>query len=127
MERNLCCAAELLEQRKDEVAAIMIKETGSSMAKAQIEIKNSAGIIRAAAQYPELMTNPRVNPSVIPGKENLIYHVPVGVIGVISPFNFPLVLSMRSVAPAIATGNAVVLKPDIQTAVSGGLVIAEIF
>lgn len=97
------------------------------MAKAQIEIKNSAGIIRAAAQYPELMTNPRVNPSVIPGKENLIYHVPVGVIGVISPFNFPLVLSMRSVAPAIATGNAVVLKPDIQTAVSGGLVIAEIF
>lgn len=120
-------AAELLEQRKDEIAAIMIKETGSSMIKAQIEITNSAGLIRASAKYPDLMVEPRVFPSVIPGKDNHIYHEPAGVIGVISPFNFPMILSMRSVAPAIATGNAVVLKPDVQTAISGGLVIAEIF
>ncbi|GAA3152180.1 hypothetical protein GCM10020255_031440 [Rhodococcus baikonurensis] len=51
----------------------------------------------------------------------------LGVIGVISPWNFPLLLAMRAVAPALALGNAVVLKPDVQTAISGGAVIAELF
>jgi len=46
---------------------------------------------------------------------------------VISPFNFPLLLSMRSTAPALAVGNAVVLKPDPQTAVTGGFFIARAF
>lgn len=53
--------------------------------------------------------------------------VPVGVVGVISPFNFPAILSMRSVAPALALGNAVILKPDPRTAVSGGLALADLF
>jgi benzaldehyde dehydrogenase (NAD) len=52
--------------------------------------------------------------------------VPVGVVGVISPFNFPGVLAMRSVAPALALGNAVVLKPDHRTAVGGGLFLAAV-
>jgi benzaldehyde dehydrogenase (NAD) len=49
------------------------------------------------------------------------------VVGVISPFNFPLILSIRSVAPALALGNAVLLKPDPRTAVSGGLLLAGVF
>jgi benzaldehyde dehydrogenase (NAD) len=53
--------------------------------------------------------------------------LPVGVVGVISPFNVPIVLSIRAVAPALALGNAVVLKPDPRTAVSGGVVLARIF
>ncbi|WP_322982177.1 aldehyde dehydrogenase family protein, partial [Pseudomonas sp. C11] len=53
--------------------------------------------------------------------------VPHGVVGVISPFNFPMVLSLRSVAPALAAGNAVVLKPDPHTPVSGGFLIARLF
>jgi benzaldehyde dehydrogenase (NAD) len=53
--------------------------------------------------------------------------VPVGVVGVISPFNAPLILGIRSVAPALALGNAVVLKPDPRTPVCGGAVIAEAF
>src|SRR5690606_527154 len=47
-------------------------------------------------------------------------------VGVISPFNFPGILSMRSVAPALAVGNAVVLKPDPRTPISGGLALAEL-
>ena len=47
--------------------------------------------------------------------------------GVISPFNFPLVLAIRSVAPALALGNAVVLKPDPRTAVCGGVALARVF
>src|SRR5580704_6051882 len=53
--------------------------------------------------------------------------VPVGVVGVIAPFNFPQILAIRSVAPALALGNAVVLKPDPRTAVCGGVVLARVF
>ena len=53
--------------------------------------------------------------------------MPVGVVGVISPFNFPLILSIRAVAPALALGNAVMLKPDPRTAVTGGVVLARMF
>jgi len=53
--------------------------------------------------------------------------VPAGVVGVIAPFNFPLILSIRSVAPALALGNAVILKPDPRTAVCGGVVLARVF
>jgi benzaldehyde dehydrogenase (NAD) len=53
--------------------------------------------------------------------------VPVGVVGVIAPFNAPLILAIRAVAPALALGNAVLLKPDPRTAVSGGVALARIF
>jgi benzaldehyde dehydrogenase (NAD) len=53
--------------------------------------------------------------------------VPAGVVGVIAPFNFPLILSIRSVAPALALGNAVILKPDPRTALCGGVVLARVF
>ena len=53
--------------------------------------------------------------------------VPIGVVGVIAPFNAPLILSIRAVAPALALGNAVLLKPDPRTAVSGGVVLARVF
>lgn len=61
------------------------------------------------------------------GRLSLAIRRPLGVIGVISPFNFPLYLAMRAVAPALALGNAVVLKPDLRTAVSGGVLIARLF
>ena len=53
--------------------------------------------------------------------------VPAGVVGVISPFNFPQILAIRSVAPALALGNAVILKPDPRTAVCGGVALARVF
>ena len=52
---------------------------------------------------------------------------PGGVVSVIAPFNFPLILSIRAVAPALALGNAVLLKPDPRTAVCGGVVLVRIF
>lgn len=61
------------------------------------------------------------------GRLSLAIRRPLAVIGVISPFNFPLYLAMRAVAPALALGNAVVLKPDLRTAVSGGVLIARLF
>jgi benzaldehyde dehydrogenase (NAD) len=57
----------------------------------------------------------------------MVRRYPVGVVGVIAPFNVPIILAIRSVAPALALGNAVLLKPDPRTAVTGGLVLARIF
>ena len=66
-------------------------------------------------------------PSAVEGKENRLYRVPVGVVGVISPFNFPFFLSMRSVATAIGAGNGVVLKPHDDTPITGGTLLARVF
>lgn len=83
-------------------------------------------ITREAASFPSRMEG-RILSSDIPGKEGRVYRKPVGVVGVISPWNFPLNLSNRSVAPALALGNAVVLKPATDTPVTGGLLLAKIY
>lgn len=58
---------------------------------------------------------------------SFVQRVPAGVVGVIAPFNFPQILGIRSVAPALALGNAVILKPDPRTAVCGGVALARVF
>ncbi|WP_338448957.1 aldehyde dehydrogenase family protein [Niallia oryzisoli] len=118
--------AEVLENRRAEIVKILIAETGSSFAKANAEVDFSIADINEFAELPFQMEM-KVVSSVIPGKENRVYHLPVGVVGVISPFNFPLYLSMRAIAPALAVGNGVVVKPGLQTFISGGLFIAKIF
>jgi hypothetical protein len=62
----------------------------------------------------------------LPGKESRVYKRPVGVVGVISPWNWPLHLTARSLFPALAVGNAVVIKPASDTPVTGGLLLAKI-
>lgn len=119
-------AAEVLESRREEIVQILVAETGSSRAKANAEVDFSIGDIREFSQLP-LKMNRKVVSSIIPNKENRVYRLPVGVVGVISPFNFPLYLSIRAIAPALAVGNGVVVKPDLQTFISGGLFIASLF
>ncbi len=58
---------------------------------------------------------------------SLAERIPVGVVGVISPFNVPIILGIRAVAPALALGNAVLLKPDPRTIVTGGVAMVRIF
>lgn len=60
-------------------------------------------------------------------QENRLYRIPEGVVGIITPWNWPLLLALRAIGPALATGNSVVLKPDLQTPITGGLLIAQIF
>jgi benzaldehyde dehydrogenase (NAD) len=66
-------------------------------------------------------------PSAERGRLSMVRRVPIGVVGAITPWNSPTVLGMRVVAPALALGNAVVLKPDPQTPVTGGAIIAALF
>ena len=104
-------AAELMEQRRDEIVDWLIAESGSTRSKANLEVTLAVAITRESASFPA-RTHGRTTQSNTPGKENRVYRVAKGVIGVISPWNFPYHLSIRSVAPALALGNAVVIKPS---------------
>ncbi|MEN0613895.1 aldehyde dehydrogenase family protein [Klebsiella indica] len=116
----------IMEQRHDEIVDWLIAESGSTRIKAEIEYASARDCTFAAAMLPGRVQG-IIPPSDVPGRENRIYRSPLGVIGVISPWNFPLHLSNRSVAPALALGNAVVLKPAEDTPVTGGLLLASIY
>src|SRR5215468_4787874 len=118
-------AARVLEDNQEELITWIARETGGIPAKAGFEIHMVAEILYRSAA---MCTEPQglVLPS-DPGRISLARRVPRGVVGVISPFNFPLILSARAVAPALATGNAVVLKPDPRTPLTGGFILARLF
>ncbi|WP_165998810.1 aldehyde dehydrogenase family protein [Bacillus sp. Cs-700] len=118
--------AALMTERKEEIVDWLVKESGSTKIKANVEWAAATRVVKESASFPYRMKG-QIAPSDTPGKENRIYKSAKGVIGVIGPWNFPLHLSMRSVAPAIATGNTVVLKPASETPVTAGFLIAELF
>lgn len=115
-----------IEQNEGDIADLIIAELGGTRLKAMIEIFLVKTFVKEASTYPLRMTG-EILPSTVDGKENRLYRVPAGVVGVISPFNFPFNLSMRSVAPALGAGNGVVLKPHDDTPISGGTLLAKIF
>ncbi|MGW9307740.1 aldehyde dehydrogenase family protein [Saccharomonospora azurea] len=119
-------AAEILEERREEIVGWLVKESGSTLIKADKEVSLAIGITTESASFPTRVHG-TIHPSDTPDREMRVYRKPVGVVGVISPWNFPLHLSQRSVAPALALGNAVVIKPASDTPVTGGLILARIF
>ena len=121
----LRAAADVLEARKQEVVDWLVHESGGTVAKAELVWNLVRSVMWEAASMPHHVEG-AILPSDIPGKENRVYREPAGVVTVISPWNFPLQLSNGSVAPALAVGNAVVLKPASDTPVTGGLLLARI-
>jgi benzaldehyde dehydrogenase (NAD) len=123
--RVLRRAGQLWEQHAAEVSEWIIRESGSTAPKAGFELHVAPNECYEAAA---LATQPygRLLRSEEP-RLSLARRIPAGVVGVIAPFNAPLILSIRSVAPALALGNAVLLKPDPRTAVCGGVTLARIF
>ncbi|WP_155058075.1 aldehyde dehydrogenase family protein [Streptomyces blattellae] len=118
-------AVRLIEERAQELTEVIIAELGGTHLKAGFELHLAKEFLREAIHLA-LRPEGRIIPSPVDGKENRVYRVPVGVVGVISPFNFPFLLSLKSVAPALALGNAVVLKPHQNTPVCGGTLVAKI-
>jgi benzaldehyde dehydrogenase (NAD) len=116
-------AADLLEAAHDEVANFDVRETGGIRPKGDFEVHVAVGELREAANLTEHAEQRKVIEKT-DEVESIAVRVPIGVVGIISPWNAPLILSMRSVAPALALGCTVVLKPDLQTPVSGGFIIA---
>ncbi len=119
-------AGQLFLQHADEIEDWLVRESGAVRPFAAVQTRGVAAeeCFEAAAlashPYGELLRSnqPRLS---------MARRLPVGVVGVIAPFNAPVILAIRAIAPALALGNAVVCKPDPRTAVCGGVVFARIF
>ena len=118
-------AGQLWEQHAEEIMGWNVREVGAIPPLAGFALHVTAAECYEAAGLPSAPLG-----SVLSSEEPRIsfaQQVPVGVVGVISPFNVPLILGIRAVAPALALGNAVILKPDPRTTVTGGVIMARIF
>jgi benzaldehyde dehydrogenase (NAD) len=118
-------AGQLFLDNADELSEWIVRESGGIGPKAGLEIHIAAEECFEAAALASHPTGDILR-SEMP-RLSFSRRVPAGVVGVIAPFNFPLILSIRSVAPALALGNSVILKPDPRTAVSGGVILARVF
>ena len=117
----------LIHEHEDELVQTVVAETGGTLLKAGLEVGQlTPGIMAEAASFP-LRSQGTTADSVISGKENVVVREPKGVVGIITPWNFPVNLSMRAIAPAIALGNTVVLKPSEETPIAGGFLHARLF
>ncbi len=117
--------AAVLEADPD-LRELIMRETGSIGGKADYEIGAAASELieaggLAARPVGEVLQTGHA------GRSSVSERVPVGVVAVITPWNFPLVLGMRVIAPALALGNTVVVKPSPETPACGGLAIAQLF
>jgi aldehyde dehydrogenase (NAD+) len=119
-------AAEILDKRRMDAVEILAEETGGTFAFSMWQAMFTPSLLLEAASLTHRSTG-EVLPSDTPGALFLSVHQPLGVVAGIAPWNAPLILSMRAICSAIAYGNAAVLKPSTESAVSGGVLIAEVF
>lgn len=115
----------LLEEHAAEIQDWIIRESGAIRPKAELETRVGADECFDAAALPHLPQGEVL--ATEDQRWSFARRRPAGVVSVIAPFNFPLILSIRAVAPALALGNTVLLKPDPRTAVSGGVVLMRLF
>ncbi len=111
-------ASQLLKQRAEDFAKSLVLEVGKTIREARTEVQRAIQTLIFSAEEAR-----RIEGEVIPidahpngkGKVGFYLRQPVGIVSAITPFNFPLNLSMHKVAPALACGNAVILKPSERT------------
>jgi benzaldehyde dehydrogenase (NAD) len=118
-------AGDLWAQHADEISRWNVREVGAVPGIAGFALHVAAEECYEAASLPG-----RPIGEVLSSEEprlSMARRMPAGVVSVISPFNVPIILGIRSVAPALALGNAVLLKPDPRTAVTGGTLMARVF
>ena len=120
-------AAVRLAARRDEFAEIVCREAAKPIKTARVEAERAVGTFQFAAAEARKLAGEMIPLDAIPageGKLGFTLRVPIGVVGAIAPFNFPLNLVVHKVAPAIAAGCPIVLKPASQTPFSS-IVLAE--
>ncbi|MGD9093206.1 MAG: NAD-dependent succinate-semialdehyde dehydrogenase [Anaerolineales bacterium] len=110
----LLAIADEVHKRSEEIATIMTRENGKALTQSKGEVNGTIDHLRWFAEEARRAYG-RVVPHQAPGKRHLVIKSPIGVVGAISPWNFPLILSIRKVAPALAAGCTVVLKPASAT------------
>ena len=120
--------SELLAERQDEIARTISAEAGKPLKSARAEAKRAISTYTSAAVAARTLAGDMVPMDASPageGKLGFTIRTPIGIVGAITPFNFPLNLVAHKVAPALAAGCAVVLKPASQTPLSA-LLLAEL-
>ncbi len=105
-----------MAKRSGEIAEVITRENGKPLAQSRGEVAVSIDHIRWFAEEARRSYG-RIVPAQANGKRHMIIKQPVGVVGAIAPWNFPLVLALRKVAPALAAGCPVLLKPASATPV----------
>ena len=114
------------EDNKDDIIELLAKDSGSTYIKGQMEFATVINCFNSSIKLVDELGYKTLSE---PGDDRLsrYYRKPKGVISSISPFNFPMFLSLRTIIPALALGNAVVHKGDVQTAFTGGKLLAKAF
>ncbi|HDS0918420.1 TPA: aldehyde dehydrogenase family protein [Pseudomonas putida] len=123
-EAVLCRAADIIERRRGDIAKILIEEGGNVFGKAMFECDYMVSTFRIAAGQARDVRGETM-PADGPGRISMSFRQPLGVIAGVGPFNAPLLLNGKKLAPALAAGNAFLLKPAPQTPLIG-LLFAEI-
>ncbi len=112
--------ADELERRRDEIARVITMENGKPLAQSLGEMAMTVDHLRWFAEEARRAYG-RVVPQQADGKRHMVIKTPLGVVAAISPWNFPLVLAVRKIAPALAAGNTVILKPASATPICAAL------
>lgn len=123
-EAVLCKAADVVARRREDIVKVLIEEGGNVFGKAHFECDYMMSAFRIAAGQARDMRGETL-PSDEPGRISMTIRQPLGVVAGISPFNAPLLLAGKKVAPALAAGNSFVLKPSPYTPLTA-LMLAEI-
>ena len=118
-----------IEKRKEEFAKALVEEGGKPIKTARVEVSRAMTTFTVAAEEANKIPGGELLPiDIVPGNENrfgMTRRFPLGIVMGISPFNFPLNLVAHKVAPAIASGNSMILKPASQTPLSA-LMLGEV-
>jgi len=118
-----------IEKRKEEFAKALVEEGGKPIKTARVEVGRAMTTFKVAAEEANRFAGGELIPiDIVPGNEErfgIVKRFPLGIVMGISPFNFPLNLVAHKVAPAIASGNVMILKPASQTPLSA-LILGEV-
>jgi len=118
-ELLLQVAAEV-HRRRDEIARMITLENGKPLSQSEGEVGMTVDHLTWFAEEARRAYG-RMVPNQVEGKRHLVFKTPIGVVGAISPWNFPLVLAVRKIAPALAAGCTVILKPASKTPLCASL------
>ena len=122
--KALSDAASALEQRSAEITSLVVREVGKPLSEARGEVARGVAILRYYAQAA-LLPDGETIPAAASDQLLMSRHVPVGVVALLTPWNFPVAIPLWKAAPSLAYGNATILKPS-SSAAATGLALAEI-
>lgn len=112
--RHLRAIAAKIRERRDQIARIITEEQGKVLPLAEVEVSFTADYLDYMAEWARRIEG-EIIPSDRPNENIFLFRAPIGVIGGILPWNFPFFLIARKMAPALVTGNCIVIKPSEET------------